>query len=106
MTGFTASIDQLKSERIEIRESWTKLTLDSKDTEVSLPSQQTVASGFDSVIFIETPESECLKRAEGKEDEAGNESRIKTINENFDRKVGSLKKWCEQFGLIDSDGRC
>jgi len=107
MTGFSAKIDQPKSERTEIRESWRKLTLDDKDsTEASLPSNQTVASGFDSIFFIETPETECVRRVEGAESESGNEQRIKTINENFDSKVGSIKKWCEQFGLVDEDGTC
>lgn len=94
MSGFSASIDQEKSERNEIKESWNKLTLDSKSTQVRLPGQETVGSGFDSIIFVETPEQECLRRATGKEDDAGNESRIKTINESFDMRVGSLKKWC------------
>lgn len=94
MSGFSASIDQEKSERTEIKESWNKLTLDSKSTQVKLPGYETVASGFDSIIFVETPEQECLRRATGKEDDAGNESRIKTINESFDMRVGSLKKWC------------
>lgn len=56
MSGFSASIDQEKSEHTEIKESWNKLTLDSKSTQVRLPGQETVASGFDSIIFVETPE--------------------------------------------------
>ena len=56
MTGFSASLDEEKSERTEIKESWNKLTLDSKSTQVRLPSQETVTSGFDSIIFVETPE--------------------------------------------------
>lgn len=56
MSGFSASIDQEKSERTEIKESWNKLLLDSKSTQVRLPGQETVASGFDSIIFVETPE--------------------------------------------------
>jgi hypothetical protein len=39
MTGFSAQIDQPKSERAEIRETWRKLTLDSNDsTEVTVAS--------------------------------------------------------------------
>lgn len=56
MSGFSASIDQEKSECTEIKESWNKLTLDSKSTQVKLPGHETVASGFDSIIFVETPE--------------------------------------------------
>lgn len=57
-------------------------------------------------MFLETPDTECVKRAADITDnESANEDRIKTINENFDMKVGSIKKWCEQFGLI-ADGQC
>lgn len=39
MTGFSAKIDQPKSERTEIRESWAKLTLASGDmTELTVAS--------------------------------------------------------------------
>lgn len=108
LTGFVSKIDQPKSERIEIQESWNKLVLDDKDNcEKTAPTQQTVASGFDSVIFLETPESECLRRCEGMtEDERGNEQRIQGFNEIYNGKVGSVKKWCEQFGLVDPQGCC
>lgn len=75
LTGFVSKIDQPKSERAEIRESWRKVVLDDRDScDSTAPSQQTVCSGFDSILFLETPESECLRRTEGlTDDEHGNE---------------------------------
>ena len=71
------------------------------------PSQQTVQSGFDAFMFLETPESECIKRTEGlTDDEHGNEKRIQSANETFDSKIQPVKLWCEQFGLFDSQGVC
>jgi hypothetical protein len=63
LTDFVAKIDQQKSERVEIRESWSKLMVGERDTDLNLMKQQTVQSGFDSIFFVETPSNECLKRA-------------------------------------------
>lgn len=58
-------------------------------------------------MFLETPESECVKRTEGlTEDDHGNSSRIQQNNEVYEAKINSIKQWCEQFGLVDSDGCC
>lgn len=40
------------------------------------------------------------------DDERGNEQRIQGFNEIYNGKVGSVKKWCEQFGLVDPQGCC
>lgn len=79
LTGFVSKADQIKSENVEISESWKKIVLDSLDNTAASSNlnQQTVNSGFDSFVFLETPEAECIKRAEGlTDDEHGNNSRI------------------------------
>ena len=78
MTGYVSKMDQPKLESIEIKESWRKLITDNLDNTMDSTSvSQTVQSGFDSFMFLETPESECIKRTEGLEnDEHGNEKRI------------------------------
>jgi len=83
MTGFVSKIDQQKSEQSEIRESWRKVIVDdSESTHDTTPAQQTVASGFDSFVFLETPEVECIRRTEGlTDDEHGNEKRIQSFDE-------------------------
>jgi hypothetical protein len=58
-------------------------------------------------MFLETPESECIKRTEGLEnDEHGSEKRIQAFDEGYDSKIGSVKLWSQQFGLVDSEGQC
>jgi hypothetical protein len=97
LTGFVSKADSVKPESLEIRESWAKIVLDSVDdtADVSL-SQQTVNSGFDAFMFLETPESECVKRTEGlTEDDHGNSSRIQQNNEVYEAKINSIKQWCE-----------
>lgn len=103
LTDFVAKIDQQKSERVEIRESWSKLVVGERDPEVKLQRQKTAQSGFDSIFFIETPHNECLQRAKGLNDDSADTKRISSINDDFNSKVGSIKKWCEQFGLVDAN---
>lgn len=47
-----------------------------------------------------------MKRIQdAEESEAKDQKRITQVNEQFDIKISNLKKWTEQFGLIE-DGIC
>lgn len=114
LTGYQSKLDLPKAEKEEIRESWSKVVLhdlenilnENEDDDFALP-QRAIQSGFDSYMFLETPDEECLRRTEGmNEDDHVSTSRITQTNEAYESKVKSLKTWCEQFGLIAPTGEC
>lgn len=107
LTGYQSKLDLPKPETVEIRESWRKIVLDDLENVEAAAEHTAVQSGFDSYIFLETPDEECLRRTEGvNEDDHVSAQRITQTNEAYDSKIKSLKHWCEQFGLIAPSGEC
>ena len=68
LSGFVCATDERKKESVDIEESWRKLIVDSQSDHAALSHALPIRSGFDSIIFLETPEEHCLKRAEEKGD--------------------------------------
>lgn len=93
LSGFVSESE--KSERVEIKESWQKLVVDQFDasTETSLCNKPPQQSGLDALVFVETPEEECLKRAEARDE--SEVQRTQAYNEVYNSKVASMRKWCE-----------
>lgn len=55
------------------------------------------------MLFIETPAHECVSRTkDAEETESSNHKRISQVNEQYQTKISSLKKWTEQFGLMEN----
>ena len=125
--------DRQKEDAAVIREAWTKIASPAQiEDDVVLGETQATPSGLDGVVILDTPISECLRRAGGRRvdpqtnivyhlddnppndpkieerlqdytDEEGGQERIQKTSNRFDENVDSIRRWCQNFGLQSED---